>query len=165
MTNINKLNETIHKAVETKFNKDVIKNKLDKDAIIESNIDKIQETDFENFLESFTSVLDGIYENKGEISKINSANITSLVIEFVERGKVVCRAKELYFHEKVLDTIKQAVNEKKKLNLLQVAVMTFIKDMLSLSSEDLKELGYDDIVDYFYELKDEINEEYKDWFA
>ena len=108
-----------------------------------------------DFSDKFRPVLDEIYVKRGDLKLIERDNFVSLFIEFIERGKVICRLKGLDFHEKILDTIKQALDREKKINILQLAV--------SLSSDDLKELNYDEAIQHFYSIKSNLMKEYSDW--
>ncbi|MCS7109200.1 MAG: hypothetical protein NZ903_00150 [Candidatus Micrarchaeota archaeon] len=115
------------------------------------------EGSFEENLELFINLL---FAYKGEISEIQKEfPVTSFGTEFVERAKSICRKKDLILQEKVLNTIKDAIYQSKKLNLLQASVLHYMADLIFIS-EELSNLDYEELQAYFYEIKETLTRDY-----
>ncbi|MEM3431192.1 MAG: hypothetical protein QXW80_03155 [Candidatus Micrarchaeia archaeon] len=115
-----------------------------------------------DFSDKARDFVDLILIYKGDLKMVEKEfPITSFGIEFIEKAKTICRKKQLLFHEKVLNTIKESIYESKKLNLLQTAVLIFMNDILYLHENgELEEDQYSDIQKYFNELKEYVKKEY-----
>ncbi|MEM4133966.1 MAG: hypothetical protein QXO35_01250 [Candidatus Micrarchaeia archaeon] len=117
-----------------------------------------------DFLDKARDFVDLILIHKGDLNKVEKEfPVTSFGIEFIEKAKTICRKKQLLFHEKVLNKVKESIYESKKLNLLQTTVLIFMHDLMYLDErEGLEEDQYNDIQEYFNELKEYLQKEYGD---
>ncbi|MEM3408328.1 MAG: hypothetical protein QXT40_02315 [Candidatus Micrarchaeia archaeon] len=115
-----------------------------------------------DFSDKARDFIDLILIYKGDLKTVEKEfPVTSFGIEFIEKAKTICRKKQLLFHEKVLNTVKDSIYESKKLNLLQTTVLIFMNDLICLDEiEELEEDQYSDIQEYFNELKEFLKKEY-----
>ncbi|MFH7836354.1 MAG: hypothetical protein QXL51_07140, partial [Candidatus Aenigmatarchaeota archaeon] len=86
-----------------------------------------------NFFDKARDFIDLILIYKGDLKTVEKEfPVTSFGIEFIEKAKTICRKKQLLFHEKVLNKVKESIHESKKLNLLQTTVLIFMSDLIYL---------------------------------
>ncbi|MCX8202437.1 MAG: hypothetical protein N3G74_01370 [Candidatus Micrarchaeota archaeon] len=124
----------------------------------------INYNDMDEFLSNTEKFINLLLHHKGDLSKMEKEfPVASFGIEFVERAKSICKRKGLVFHEKILNTVKDAIHKSQKMNILQASVIYFMSDLLS-TSESMDESDYDDLHKHFYRVKNLISKEYgKEW--
>lgn len=108
--------------------------------------------------------IDRIIYSKGNLDfDDDSFPVFSFALEFIEKAKLICRQYDLIFHSKVLDQIKEEMQNVKtgsiQLSFLQIAVLVFMDDLLALDERgDLEDETYSSLMEYFYEVKDSLKE-------
>lgn len=116
----------------------------------------------ESFLDRAVVFVNKLIAAEGDINSIESDfPFISFGIEFIERSRVLCKKKDLNFHEKALSIIKDSFSSSRKLTHSQVAVLAFMNDLLVLDEKgELEEIGEAELMDHYYKIKELIEKEY-----